>query len=301
MDPAKITRIDRDNVLPYVRKLYAQASAIALAGNVLLVVAKGLAAWASGSSAIFADAANSASDVAYSLLMGVGLWLALRPPDEGHPHGHRRIETLVSTVIGLMMAVAGIEAARSGYGLWREGAKAITSLWAYVVPVGVVIIKGLMYVSVRRLGEQAKSPALMAAARDNLSDVVTSATALIGVALSRLLPLADPIAALLVALWIFRNAYKVLRESIAHMVGAAASPELVQKIVDTIQAVPGVSDVHQVIVEHVGPQVRADIHINMPGNLSLDEVHRVSDAVRDAVESLDEVDHAFIHVEPVES
>ena len=95
----EIQRVDIDNVSPHTRRLYVQASIVALLGNVLLVIGKGAAALVSGSSALYADAANSAADVAYSMLMGVGLWLALQPPDPGHPHGHRRIESLVSLFI----------------------------------------------------------------------------------------------------------------------------------------------------------------------------------------------------------
>jgi divalent metal cation (Fe/Co/Zn/Cd) transporter len=69
--------------------------------------------------------------------------------------------------------------------------------------------------------------------------------------------------------------------------------------VESVQSVSGVSNVHRVILEYVGPQIRADIHINMDPRLSLDRVHRVSDAVSEKVEALDDVEHAFIHVEPL--
>ncbi len=96
----QVHRVDRDNISAATRRLYSRASLVAVVGNLALFGAKWAAAQTSGSSAIYADAANSASDVAYSLLMGLGLWLSLRPPDAGHPHGHRRIESLVSLLIG---------------------------------------------------------------------------------------------------------------------------------------------------------------------------------------------------------
>jgi cation diffusion facilitator family transporter len=282
--------------------LYRQAIIIALAGNILLLTAKGFVAWISGSAAIFAEAANSASDVAYSLLMVVGLWMSLRPPDLSHPHGHRRYEPLVSIVIGAMMTYAGIKAGLTGYQTWRNGPQAITSVFALMVPVLTVAIKWFMYKAVSRIGKEAASPALLASARDNLADVVTSTAALLGVALNRWVwPVADPVAAFVVSLWIFRNAGNVLWDSIKQLVGAAAPPELTQQVVDKVRAVPGVLGVHQVIIEYVGPQVRVDLHIDMDGRLPLEQVHRVSDAVRQAVEAMEEVDHAFIHVEPAQT
>lgn len=298
---AELQRIDEDHVTPRTRHLYLQASAIALVGNVLLMAAKGAAAWVSGSSAVYADAANSAADVAYSLFLGLGLWLSLRPPDLGHPHGHRRIEPLVSLVIGLMVGVAGVQAALTGWRALRAGPEAITSIWAYLVPGATVLIKCGMYSWVRRIGEEAHSPALRASAKDNLMDVVSSAAALVGVGASRLIaPIADPLAAFVVALWILRGAYEIFREGVRQLTGGAAPPELTRAVIEAANSVPGVLDVHQIIIEYVGPQVRADVHIEMDGRANLDEVHEVSDAVRAAIEEMAEVDHAYIHVEPVE-
>jgi len=297
---AEVQRIDEDNVPPHTRRLYLRASVITLVGNLALMGAKGFAAALSGSSAVYADAANSAADVFYSLFLGVALWLSLRPPDLGHPHGHRRIEPLVSVVIGLAMGYAGVQAAIMGWRALRAGPEAITSIWAYLVPVGTVAVKYWMHRTVRRIGEEAHSPALRASARDNLMDVVSSATALVGVAASRFIaPIADPLAAFAVAVWILRGAYEVFSEGVRQLIGGGASPELTQAVIDAAQSVPGVVDVHQVIVEYVGPQVRADVHIDMDRRANLEEVHEVSDAVRAAIEEMAEVDHAFIHVEPI--
>ena len=296
---SSIQHIDPEQVEPHIRRIYTQAGVIALVGNVVLVGAKGVVAWTTGSSALYADAANSASDVAYSLLMMVGLALSLQPADAQHPHGHRRIEPLVSMVIGIMMALAAFEAGRNSIATWREGPRAIVSVWALIVPGVTMGIKLVMYLTVNRLAERASSPALRASARDNLADVLSSVLALVGVVGSRVIaPLADPVAGLLVVPWILHNAWKVFGESIHQIIGGGASPELAQAIIERAGAVAGVLDVHQVIVEYVGPQVRVDIHINMEADQPLTVVHDVSDNVRERIEELDEVDHAFVHVEP---
>jgi cation diffusion facilitator family transporter len=268
---------------------------------VLLLAAKGAVAYLSGSSAIYADAANSGSDVAYSVLMLFGLWVSLRPADASHPHGHRRIETLVSLAIALMMILASFEAARSGYSTWRAGSPPITSALALLVPLFTVAVKGGMYAAVRRIGRRVASRALLASASDNLYDMVSSGAALLGVLASRFLfPAADSLAAGVVALWILRGAWGVLRQAISELIGGAPPDALADEIERLVRAVPGVADVHQVILEYVGPQIRADIHIDMLGNTPLVRVHEVSDRVREAVEALHEIDHAFIHVEPVD-
>ena len=296
-----IQLIDADDIPARKRRLYMQASVLTVLGNTLLLVGKGIAASISGSSAIHADAANSAADVAYSVLMGLGLWLSLRPADASHPHGHRRIESLVGVFIGLMMGLASAEALHTGIDTWRRGTTPTVSALPVLILVGSGLIKGSMYLVVRRIGETATSPALSASARDNLTDVISSGMALLGLLGSQLVFTADPLAALLVSLWILRGAWQVLWENLRQLIGGSVAPEFGHAVLNAAQSVPGVLGVHQVIIEYVGPQAYVDMHIEMDGEVSLYEAHRVSDAVCEAVESLEEVDHAFVHVEPIQT
>ncbi|MCD6521050.1 MAG: cation diffusion facilitator family transporter [Anaerolineae bacterium] len=161
-------------------------------------------------------------------------------------------------------------------------------------------LKGAMFYLVRRIAHLVGSPALLASAKDNLSDVLSSGMAL-GVLGSRFVrTFSAPLAAFCVAAWIFWSAAQVLWESVRQLIGGAPPEEVSEAIVEAVCSVPGVLDVHQVIVEYVGPQVRADIHIDLDGRLSLEEVHRISDQVRERVERLPEVDRAFVHAEPVD-
>ena len=153
---SEVKRVDSDSIPKQTRVLYTQAIVIALVGNILLASAKTLAAYWSGSSAITADALNSAGDVIYSILMTVGLLLSLKPADVGHPHGHRRIEALVSIFIGLGMSVAGLAAIRSGITrLTRCDYAHLRLLTPILLPSS-----GAMYWRVNRLGTRANSPAL---------------------------------------------------------------------------------------------------------------------------------------------
>lgn len=296
----QIQQVDTDNICSTTRRLYTRASLIAFAGNLVLLIAKGLAARVSGSSAVYADAANSASDLIYSLFMGLGLWLSLRPPDATHPHGHRRIESLVSLVIGMAMALAGVEAARTGFRTWQQGGHPTVTLWPVITLLGAALVKGWMYLAIRQIGRKTSSPALLASARDNLSDTVSSAAALVGLLGSLAVRVLDPLAAFLVTAWIFRGAWQVLSEGMNQLIGGGASPEIHRAVVQAALAVPGVLDTDRVVIEHSGPRVYVDIHIQMRNQSTLEEVHRASHAVREAVQELPEVDHVFVHVEPWE-
>jgi cation diffusion facilitator family transporter len=283
------------------RMLYRRAILITLLGNAVLAAVKGAVAWLSGSSAVLSDAVNSLSDVLYSLLLAVGLYLAQRPADESHPQGHSRFEPLVGLVVAIAMGVAGVVAVREGVLRFLAGATAIEPGWPTAALAGSGLVKVAMFLLVGRIGRSAQSPAIRACARDNLSDVLTSAAALVGVWGSSVLhPLLDPVAGVAVALWIFRSLWGILSENLGYLTGRGAVPELTEQIVAAASEVPGVLGVHQVIADYVGPQLRVDMHIDVDGKIELCQAHAIADQVQEHVESLSAVDLAFVHVEPMD-
>jgi cation diffusion facilitator family transporter len=284
---------------PRRNQLLRQALILTMAGNVLLAVVKGIAAYFSGSVAVYADAANSASDVLYSLLMVLGLWMAQRPPDLTHPQGHSRFEPMVGLMVGLSMGFAGFEAGRASLERFLIGGLAVDpGLPTFVLLISAGLKAG-MFIIIRRIAVEVSSPALSATARDHLSDVLTSVAAFIGVFGSVYIhPITDPIAGLLVAVWIFRAVFGVLKENLDYLTGAGASEDLRKRIAEVAAGVPGVTQVHHTMAEYSGPQLVVDMHINVNGEITLNEAHAISDKVIQQLESLPEVDRAYVHIEP---
>jgi cation diffusion facilitator family transporter len=294
-----LQRVRRELPDPHRQRLYRRAILVAIVGNALLAAAKGAVTWLSGSSAVFSDAANSLSDTLYSLLMAVGLYLAQRPADESHPQGHSRFEPLVSLFITVMMGMAGLAALRGGVQRFLSGAVVIEPGWPTAALAGSVLVKIAMCLLVGRIGRRADSPAIRASARDNLADVLTSAAALLGVWGSRLVhPLLDPVAGVVVSLWIFCSTWEILRENLGYLTGRGAQPEFTAQIAAAASTVPGVRGVHQVIADHVGPQLRVDMHIDVDSGMTLHQAHAIADQVQARVEALPAVDLAFVHTEP---
>lgn len=297
-DVRRVRREERDERR---LRLYRRAILVAVIGNVSLAAAKGVVAWVSGSSAVLSDAANSLSDTLYSLFMALGLTLARQPADRGHPQGHGRFEPLVSLMIAAVMGLAGYAAIRSAVQRFRAGGAAIPLGWPAVVLVGSAAVKVVMYGLVLDAGERAESPAIRASARDNLADVLASLAALVGVVASDLVhPLADPLAGFVVVLWMLRAMWEIVVENLGYLTGRGAAPEVMEEIVRVASEVPGVIDVHQVIADHVGPELRVDMHIDLDGGITLREAHAIGERVEDRVEALPGVGIAFVHVEPDE-
>ena len=281
-------------------RLYRNAMIITLGGNLVLAVTKGFVAWVSGSAAVYSDAANSVSDVIYSLLMVLGLWVATRPPDLSHPQGHERFEPLVGLAVSIAMAFAGYEAARNALERYREASLApITLDLPTLVLLASAAIKGGMFVWIRRIGAQLHSPTLTTSARDNLSDVLTSIAAFLGVLGSNLIhPLADPIAGFVVAAWIFRQVFIAARENLGFLTGKGVSEEELKALASAAAGVPGVIKVHHIITDYVGPRLMVDLHINVDGNITVHQAHEISDNVTRTLESMPQVDRAYVHIEP---
>lgn len=283
-------------------RLFRRALTITLVGNIVLVLGKGLVAYFSGSVALYADTANSASDVFYSLMMALGLWMAQQPPDLTHPQGHSRFESVVGLIVAGAMTFAGYEAGRASLERFLVGGLSVEPGWPTIALLISAAIKAVMYSAIRRIAVKVVSPTLHTVAQDNLSDVLTSVAAFVGILGSQFLhPLADPIAGALVALWIFRAALNAWKENLNYLTGAGASTEVRTEIAKVAGAVPGVLGVHQVITEYVGPRLMADLHIDVDGTTALVDVHRISDQVQTELEALPEVDRVYVHVEPHQS
>lgn len=274
---------------------------ITLCGNILLAAVKWAAAVSSGSSALKADAWNSISDVLYSLTLVIGLLISVRPPDLSHPHGHERFEPVTGLVISLSMGWAGTEALTEAIGKLRGTAVPIEPGLPIIVLLFSAGVKCLMFFLVRNIAKKITSSALENAAEDNLMDTMTSAAAAGGILLSKFIhPFADPIAGILLSVWIFRGALQALSENLNYLTGHGARKDELYRLKQMIEEVPGVRGVHQLFAEYVGTKLRLDVHIDLDGSMPLREVHAIETEIEDRMAGLQDIDHIFIHAEPIE-
>ena len=233
-------------------------------------------------------------------LLVIGLWLSQQPPDLSHPQGHSRFEPFAALIVTISMAVAGVEAVRASMSF--SGRRCFNSLWIghLLALIFGIVIKVIMFMVVSKIGKKVASPGIGAAARDNLSDVFTTLAAFIGILGSNFItPLLDPLAGLFVAFWIFRNVWTTAKENMRYLTGAGADDSLRQKLVDAVQQIEGVENIHHIITDYAGPKLVVEMHINADGEISLNQSHAICDQATAALEKLPEVDRAYVHVEPI--
>ena len=178
---------------PEEKRSFRKALTITLAGNLVLAAGKAYASYITGSVALYADAANSVSDVLYSLLMILGLWLAMQPPDISHPQGHSRFEPLVGLAIAGSMTLAGYEAGRTAIERFINGGAAIDPGLPTIVLILSAAVKVGMFFAIRRIARTLRNATLETVAKDNFNDVLSSGGVFLGALGSSLInPLLGP-------------------------------------------------------------------------------------------------------------
>ncbi len=276
---------------------------VVLGVNLLLALAKGGVWYLTGSLAVGSEAVNSLADTAYSVVIVAGLYLTTQPPDFEHPHGHERIEPFVGLFVALGIFAAG------GAVIWQ----ALTAVLAGPDPGGAnpaamgilavaAVAKYLLYRYCLAVGEDHRSPALVATALDNRNDILTAVAALGGVVGAGLgFPLLDPIAAALVGVGILYTGVEVVRDNLDYLVGAAPPEDLRAEIIRRALCHPEVEGAHDVIAHYVGPEIDVSLHIEVEGDRTLLEAHDIETAVIESIQNLSEVDDVFVHVDPKEA
>lgn len=275
---------------------------VGLVVNLLLAAAKAAAGVLGHSQAVLADAVHSLSDTVtdVAVILGVRFWSA--PADENHPHGHGRIETLITVIIGLAVGgVAlgmGIEAVR---GL-RAHSTALPSTIALVAALGSILVKEVLYRWTAMVGREVRSPALVANAWHHRSDAISSVPAAAAVAVSLIAPqwaVVDRVGAVIVCLLILQVAWRILRPALDQLVDAGAPADDRLRIEKLALEVDGVEAAHAVRTRYVGASLAVDLHVEVDGGLSVAEGHQIALAVRRRlVRDGPNVADALVQIEP---
>ncbi len=267
--------------------------------NLAVAAAKYLYGSISGSASMQADGIHSVFDSAGNVVGLVGIALAARPADEGHPYGHAKFETYASLVIGVLLLLAAFEVGSSAVGKLMAG-----TFTAEVTPLSFVVMIGTLAVNLgvtayeRRCAKRLKSEVLAADANHTLSDALVSVGVIIGlVAVSLGFPMADPVMALIVTAAILATAYDVFRHALATLSDRARIPE--DELRSTVVAVPGVRGAHRIRTRGTEGEVYADLHVLVSPDMTVIAAHELAEIVERTVEErFPNVIEVLVHIEP---
>ncbi|WP_148883191.1 cation diffusion facilitator family transporter [Thermococcus aciditolerans] len=271
---------------------------VSILGNVLLSLLKLAVGFMYSSIALISDGVHSLSDVITSVIGYAGIRISSKPPDKSHPFGHSRFEPLVAFLIGEALIIVAYEIGRDAvYRIIEGGAIEVNSIMLGVTLLSI-LSKELMFRYSVHIGRKLNSQILIADAYHHRSDALSSVAVLVGLGAQELgFMYGDSIAGLVVSVFLLKVSLEVILENLAYLTGQAPPFEICEEIKERALGVPNVLGVHDLRAHYVGSKLHVELHIEVPPELSLKEAHDVSEEVKRVIESLPEVEVAFVHVD----
>lgn len=272
---------------------------ISILGNALLFVLKLWAGIISGSVTLIADAWHTLSDSLSSVIVLVALRVARKPPDEEHPFGHGRSETIASVIVGSMLAFIAFHfLIESVNRLVTTQSATYGSLAIWVTVVSIVIKEVMARFSIS-IGKKTGSSALEADGWHHRSDALSSVLVLVGILVSGSFWWVDGVMGVLISVFIGYVAVQVLNGAISALLGK--NPE--EDVLSRVQVICNEAAGMQVYAHHIhwhdyGGHKEMVFHIRLPAKWTLREVHDLVDILEEAVESELKAT-TTIHVDPL--
>lgn len=272
-----------------------------LAVNLVVAGGKAVVGYAIGSIALLADAVHSVLDASSNVVGLVGMTIASRPPDRGHPYGHRRFETLATLIIGILIALGFVGVLRGAVDAFAgDPSMPALSIAAVIVVAATLLVNlGISRYEAKR-GRELGSALLAADSSHTLSDALATAVVLLSFAATQLgIVWADAIAALIVSAFIGRTAWKIVSSSLAVLVDSAPiEPETIRALA---LSVDGVCSVDRIRARGGEDFVYVDLVLHIEPGLEFAQAHAVADRVGLAIQSgLPHVKDVVVHFEPAE-
>jgi cation diffusion facilitator family transporter len=265
-----------------------------------LKVAGGLA---SGSPSLIADGVHSLADVATGGVAWLSFRWASRPADEDHHYGHGKAEAAAGFFVGLVLLLAGVSVLWESFdaeepvyaglagaiALGAAGVSMVANEWLYRLTLGA--------------GRRLESQSLLALARDNRSDALTSALVIVGVGAALLgAPWVEPLAASAIGLMIGYMGWESLKRGLDVLMDRAPDPRMRERATDLAAGVDGVEGVQRVDVHPLGSRVRLDMQISVDGELPVRKGHEIAHEVeRTITRAEEEVVEVAVHVNPAQA
>ncbi len=279
-------------------KIGERGARISIIAYIILSVFKLITGYLSESEALTADGLNNSTDIIASLAVLIGLKISRKPADENHHYGHWRAETVSSLIASLIMIGVGINvlynAIRSIF-YFKAPTPDITAAVVGFICAGAIYI---VYLYNKKIALSIKSSALMAAAKDNLSDAWVSIGTSIGIIASQFgLPWIDPAAAIVVGILICKTGWDIFREA-AHNLTDGFDKKSLDNIFKIVCQVPGVLNVKNIRGRVYGNNIMVDVSIIVDASLNISQGHKITEDIESHLKSEFDVIDAVVHIEP---
>jgi cation diffusion facilitator family transporter len=280
---------------------------VGLGVNVALTAFKYAAGFLGHSGAMIADATHSLSDLITDIVVILGFRIVSKPADHGHDYGHGKVETLLAAICGFFLLAAGAGIFWSGscsiWNVLRGHPIVRPGVIAFIAAVLSVVLKEALYWYTLRAGRTLNSSAIVAKAWDHRSDAFSSIGTSVGIGGAMLLGerwrILDPLAAVIVSVFIVKVAIPIIRESLDELLEASLDHDCERRIREIIERSAEVSGSHKLRTRKIGTNMAVDVHVVVRRDLSLVDAHSIADRIEDDLRTeFGREMFVTLHVEP---
>lgn len=275
--------------------------------NFLLLIFKFAAGIIGHSAAMIADAVHSLSDFITDIIVVVFVHLSSKPQDKEHDYGHGKYETMATVIVGAVLFIVGL-------GIMKNGASSIWSfihgetlpepgMLAFIAAIISIVLKELLYRYTAAKGKELNSEAVTANAWHHRSDALSSIGTAVGIGGAILLGdnwrVLDPIAAVIVSVFIMRVAIKLIAPGLGELMEKSLPEKDEKEIEEILLSFPEVSDPHHLRTRRIGNYCAVDVHVRMDKDMTLEKVHSITVSMESRLrQKLGDHTIINIHVEP---
>lgn len=271
---------------------------VSIVAYILLSAFKITMGYITGSEALAADGINNTTDIIVSLAVLIGLRISRKPPDNDHPYGHMRAETIASMVASFIMFAAGIQVLiQAGQSFFEDKTEPPDMIAAWIALLCAVCM-WFVYLYNSRLARKINNQSLMAAAYDNRSDALVSIGAAVGIFGAHLgMPIFDAVAAFAVGIVICKTAWDIFYEA-THALTDGFDEEKLTVFRQTVSDTPGVKGIKDIKARVHGSNILLDVVIEVSAELSVEQSHHISDEIERRMNNKHHIENVHVHIEP---
>lgn len=252
------------------------------------------------SPALVADGVHSLADLASDVMVLWALRHAGRAPDDDHPYGHGRFETLATLALSVFLALTGLLIGWDGLRRMLDPAGPVPGFWALAVAALSIAVKEALFRYTLNEGRKTGSALLQANAWHHRSDALSSIVALVGIGASALgFGYGDPMAACVIAAMLVVMGWRFGAEASVELVDTQPPEDMRATLQACLTTTPGVRDLRDLRMRRHGARMLADVSVMVDPDITITEAHRIAEAARaQALASIDALEDLVIHIEP---
>jgi cation diffusion facilitator family transporter len=276
------------------------AARLSLAANFFLTVLKLAVGFLTGSVSVLSEAVHSITDLLAAGAVLFTVRLADLPPDESHPYGHGKVESLFTLAEALLLLAAAVAIVYEAVERLLTHARPPRVEWGMAVMAVATGVNLLLVPYLLRVARRTDSLALQADAENHRADITTSLGVLLGLGLVRLTGRGffDPALAIAVSLMILRTAWRLTWGALPPLMDTQLSPEDVNVVRQVLEAEPGVRGYHKLRTRKSGAVRHVDAHVMLEDDLPLLEAHELTEKVEDRIREELPNAEVILHIEP---